>query len=339
MARRITQKLLEQLMQGTNPLQQNSLISDVYSGTNGINNAGGNVLERLLANVPSTGGPESLEKFIPQPGSLFSPSQLQGMEVPIGTMPKAPAVSLPGSGAQQLSLFDDVASAATSGNPLPMTGVSGPEISLFDDVVGATLGQQATSAGGPAAQAAKAVGKGGKTVKAATAKLVAAGKPAAKGIGKAAQGFMGNAGKLFNQINAATPMISTGLQVVDSGAALSDLATGSQDIRDLEQQILADSYGKGYQNLSMDEQRQIQQLRRGRKTTGDDFGGFLRGAGSGAGGAAITGALGLIPGMQWLLPLAAAQLATSGVKGITKEKQNQEMSLQNLYNKLQGTGY
>jgi hypothetical protein len=375
MARASTKKLLQQLMQGVDPLQQNALIGDVFSGMQGANIPQGTSLEKLLNQYSGLGsgyygdltdiniaqyedflnqsnklddilakGPAAIgrnkEAIAAAKGtpSLFSPEQLKAMEVP---KLKTPAViqppAAPGPNVQQLSLFDDVLAAGSPPPPPNFVLQGGPYVNPTGGMQLPAVIPPATTGATPVGQAAQAAAGTGKAGGLAS-KLAAAGKSAGAGIGGATKGFIGNAGKLAGKLSAAAPGISTGLQIVDSGTALGDLARSTEDVRDLERQLLADSYGEGYNQLGMDEQRQIQQLRRGRRTQGDELGSFLRGAGSGAGGAAITGALGLIPGMQWLLPLAAAQLATSGVKGITKEKQNQEVSLQNLYNRLQGRG-
>jgi hypothetical protein len=156
-----------------------------------------------------------------------------------------------------------------------------------------------------------------------------------------AQGLLGKLGgtlgKGLTAVSKAAPVIGGVTQAVDSGVAISDALTSTEDLAELERKLLsASAGGKGLQGLSIDDQRAIQKIRRGGQDyKGGEFGDFLGGAGKGLGGAAITGALGLIPGMQWLLPIAAAQLATSGVRGIGEGKNKKTSELAELYNRLQ----
>lgn len=227
----------------------------------------------------------------------------------------------------QGSVLDDMimkanpASGFTAINPINSLTSSAPKNALM------TLPK--ASAGGATKAAGKASGLYSKLKGAAGG----AGKAIGSGLGKAGATI----GKGLNFLNKAAPVIGGVTQAIDSGVALGDLATSSNDLSELERRLLADSAGgKGLGNLSTEDQRMIQSIRRGNQPyKGGELGQFLGGAGKGLGGAAITGALGLIPGMQFLLPIAAAQLATSGVKGISQGNRNKQGELDALYQRLQ----
>lgn len=312
-----------QLRKLTELLGQNSLIGDVYSANMGMSPLGGaDDLGQLLSGIDA--GAAAPTSGLGQQ-SLFSPAQLQSMTVPKAPVPKIPAApAAPASpGFQQLSLFDDAVGAAATPPPnfvLQGTPYNASNLQLPAVVQGgvpATTQAATQAASGAAGAGGKAAGIGAK-------------------IGGATKGVAGKLGGLFSKLSAAAPGISTATQIVDSGTAIADLAGSTQNIGELERKLLADSYSKGAGKLSNEDIRTIQTIRRGQQNNSKgDIGAFLTGAGKGAGGAAITAALGLIPGMQWLLPLAAAQLATSGVRGITTNKQGKQNELADLYNRLQ----
>jgi hypothetical protein len=222
------------------------------------------------------------------------------------------------------SVLDDMIMKA---NPASGFTTANPINSITSSAGGAAAG--AGGAGGAANAAGKASGLYSKLKGAAGG----AGKAIGSGLGKAGTTI----GKGLNFLNKAAPVIGGVTQAIDSGVALGDLANSSNDLGELERRLLADSAGgKGLSNLSTEDQRMIQSIRRGNQPyKGGELGQFLGGAGKGLGGAAITGALGLIPGMQFLLPIAAAQLATSGVKGISQGNRNKQGELDALYQRLQ----
>lgn len=308
-----------QLRKLTELLGQNSLLGDVYSANMGMSPLGGaDDLGQLLSGIDA--GAAAPTSGLGQQ-SLFGPAQLESMTVPKAPVPKLPTPAAPASpGFQQLSLFDDAVGAAATPPPnfvLQGTPYNPSNLQLPAVIQGGGAVPATTQAAGAAGAGGKAAGIGAK-------------------IGGAAKGVAGKLGGLLSKLNAAAPGISTATQIVDSGTAIADLAGSTQNIGELERKLLADSYSKGAGKLSNEDIRTIQTIRRGQQNNSKgDLGAFLTGAGKGAGGAGITAALGLIPGMQWLLPLAAAQLATSGVRGITTNKQGKQNELADLYNRLQ----
>ena len=335
---------------GMTPQDEIEALFDVYSqGNNFVSNPSGDDLLEMLKDVPS------LDTSLPTPGGT-------AIQTPLPNLPDSPLDNLlanaparleannkiantlvkPGIEANNIddilnsinqgpgSVLDDMimkanpASGFTAVNPINSLTSSAPSNALM------TLPQ--ASAGG----AAKAAGAGGKA-----ADLFSKLKGAAGKAGGAIKGGMGKVGGVLNKgltaLNKAAPIIGAATQAVDSGMAITDLAKTSGDLGKLERQLLAESAGgKGLSNLSTEDQRLIQSIRRGNQPyKGGELGDFIGGAGKGLGGAALTGALGLIPGMQFLLPIAAAQLATSGVRGISEGKRNKQGELDALYQRLQ----
>jgi hypothetical protein len=329
---------------GMTPQDEMDFLNQINSGTNFSVQPGGDELLDLLKNVDS-----STPANIPAPPTAGANilSQANPMNSIDEVLAKAPAAITRNAEAVNVNKISQLKGGLPNvfgdspinilNNPSgvnPVTSAPGGQfpLALVDDVANAAA-TAAPSTGkfplalvnSPAAGAAKASGAAGK-MGGLFGKL--------KGAAGKAGGVLG---KGLNALNKAAPVIGGVTQGIDSAFALGDLANTSGDVGELERLILAEAAGaKNYSGMSVDDERMIQGMRRGIKPYNKGkLGEFLKGAGKGLGGAAITGGLGLIPGMQFLLPIAAAQLATSGVKGITQSKETDIADLQGLYQRLQ----
>ncbi len=318
------------------------LINEIRSGNNFVYNPNGDELLDLLKNVDSSSGGVTIPNQPVAPTNILTEpaSRLDDL---LAKAPESIARNKAAISANKLQLPSNIINDPSIGElnalnqkggfnytnsnqitnvppmtPPPVTPANNILSSADDLMLPAVIPQ---AAGGGAAGAAGAAGKAG-----LFQNLKAAG-------GKA----LGTLGKGLNALNKAAPVIGGVTQGIDSAFALGDLANTSGDVGELERLILSEAAGaKDYSGLSVDDERMIQGMRRGIKPYNKGkLAEFLKGGGKGLGGAAITGALGLVPGMQFLLPIAAAQLATSGVRGITESKQKDIADLQGLYQRLQ----